>query len=70
MNKDILAGNWKILSGKVKEEWGKLTDNDVTEIDGKQQKLEGRLQERYGYNKAQIDEAINKFYKKHRVNDE
>ncbi|MGE0195994.1 MAG: CsbD family protein, partial [Methylocystis sp.] len=46
-----MAGNWKQFSGKVKEKWGKLTDDDVTRIDGRREQLEGLLQERYGYSK-------------------
>lgn len=48
MNQDRLAGEWKQFKGKVKEKWGKLTDDDLTYIDGKRDRLVGRLQERYG----------------------
>ena len=48
MNKDMIAGNWKQLTGKVKEQWGKLTDDDLTVIEGKRDQLIGRVQERYG----------------------
>lgn len=70
MNKDILSGNWKMLAGKVKEQWGKLTDDDLSEINGRQEKLLGRIQEKYGYTKLQAEQQINKFYEKHRVKDE
>jgi uncharacterized protein YjbJ (UPF0337 family) len=46
MDWNRVEGNWKEVKGKVKEKWGKLTDDDLTAIDGK---LEGRLQEQYGY---------------------
>ena len=49
MNKDIFQGDWKILKGKVKEKWGKLTDDDLTAINGKKDQLIGKLQKRYGY---------------------
>jgi len=57
MNTNILEGNWKQLQGNIKEQWGKLTDNDLTQIQGKRDKLEGVLQEKYGYskNKAQAE---------------
>src|SRR5262245_46769787 len=47
VNWDILKGNWKQLSGRVKSKWGKLTDDDLTVISGKKDELLGKLQERY-----------------------
>jgi uncharacterized protein YjbJ (UPF0337 family) len=64
MNNDILSGNWKQLAGKVKQQWGKLTDDDITKINGRQEELLGRIQERYGYNKEAAEKAIDEFYKK------
>ena len=49
MNEDILKGKWLEIKGRVKEKWGKLTDNDLREIEGKGEKLLGLLQKRYGY---------------------
>ncbi len=49
MNKDILKGKWLEIQGSVKERWGKLTDNDLDAIEGKDEKLLGLLQKRYGY---------------------
>ncbi len=65
MNKDIFAGNWKQLSGKIKQQWGELTDDEIAKINGKQEELLGRLQERYGYNKQQAEEAVNDFIKRY-----
>ncbi len=48
MNTDRIAGNWKQLTGKLKQKWAKLTDDDLREIDGKRDVLVGKLQERYG----------------------
>ena len=60
MNWDRAEGNWKQMTGKVKEQWGKLTDDDLTFINGKREQLEGRIQERYGIQRdtarKQIDE--------------
>ena len=53
MNKDEVSGNWKQFKGKVKEQWGKLTDDDMTIIEGKRDQLVGKIQERYGYQKDQ-----------------
>ncbi len=44
MNNDILKGNWKEVKGSVKEKWGKLTDDHLTEIDGKKDQLVGHIQ--------------------------
>src|ERR1700761_1051464 len=51
MDWNRVEGNWKQAKGKVKEQWGKLTDDDLDVIAGKQDQLEGRLQQRYGYAK-------------------
>jgi len=61
MSEDILKGKWKELKGSVKEKWGVLTDDDVTEVAGKTEKLVGILQEKYGYSKDKAQEEYNKF---------
>jgi len=48
MNWESHRRHWKQLTGKVKEQWGKLTEDDLTVIGGKQDQLVGRIQERYG----------------------
>jgi len=58
MDNDRIAGEWKQVSGKVKEKWGRLTDNDLTVANGRVEGLVGRLQERYGLEK----EAARKEY--------
>jgi uncharacterized protein YjbJ (UPF0337 family) len=63
MNKDQLAGKWKDLKGQVKEKWGKLTNDDLTAIEGKAEQLSGKLQERYGYAKEQAEKEIDEFCK-------
>jgi uncharacterized protein YjbJ (UPF0337 family) len=57
MNQDILKGKWQEIKGKIKERWGKLTDNDLVEIQGKGEKLLGLLQKKYGYirDKAELE---------------
>ena len=62
MNKDTIEGNWKQLKGKVKEQWGKLTDDDLDVINGKQQQLEGKIQERYGYAKDKAKQEVDSWY--------
>lgn len=55
MNNDIMEGNWKQLKGKVRENWGKLTDDDVDEIAGKKDNFVGKLQEKYGIEKDEAE---------------
>ena len=59
MNWDRIEGNWKEFKGKVKAQWGDLTDDDMTVIEGNRDQLEGRLQERYGYAKDKARQEVN-----------
>ena len=61
MNKDQADGNWKQFKGKVKEQWGKLTDDDLTVVEGKRDQLVGKIQERYGYQKDQAEKELNEW---------
>ena len=58
MNWDRIEGNWKEFKGKAKQQWGKLTDDDLAFVNGKREELSGRLQQRYGYAKDQADTEI------------
>ena len=58
MNKDEAGGNWKQLKGKFKEKWGKLTDDDMTVVEGKRDQLVGKIQERYGYEKDRAEKEV------------
>lgn len=68
MNWDQVKGNWKQFSGKIKEEWGDLTDDDLTEIEGKRDQLAGKLQERYGIAKEEAERRISDWESRHPVN--
>jgi uncharacterized protein YjbJ (UPF0337 family) len=59
MNKDRFLGKWKEFKGKIKEKWGKLTDDDITQIDGKWDQLSGKLQKKYGWTKEQTEREMN-----------
>lgn len=61
MNSDTIAGNWKQFKGKVKEQWGKLTDDDLEMIAGRRDQLLGKVQERYGVAKEQAEEQVRRF---------
>jgi uncharacterized protein YjbJ (UPF0337 family) len=58
MNWDRVEGNWKQFTGKVKEKWGKLTDDDLQVINGQQDQLVGRIQERYGVAKDEAQKQV------------
>jgi uncharacterized protein YjbJ (UPF0337 family) len=58
MNQDTLQGQWTQLKGRLREQWGKLTDDDLDQIEGRSEQLIGRLQERYGMAR---DEAQRQF---------
>jgi uncharacterized protein YjbJ (UPF0337 family) len=58
MDWNRVEGNWKEFRGKVKEQWGKLTDDDLTAINGKRGQLEGRLKQRSGFAKDQVRKNI------------
>jgi uncharacterized protein YjbJ (UPF0337 family) len=64
MNKDIFEGTWKQLTGQVKATWGKLTDDDMKQIEGNRDKLIGKLQERYGWTKEQATKEVDEQKKK------
>jgi uncharacterized protein YjbJ (UPF0337 family) len=66
MNRDRAEGNWKEFKGKVKEQWGKLTDDDMTVIEGNRDQLAGRLQQRYGLAKEEAERQVNEFRTRHR----
>ncbi|GLK74229.1 hypothetical protein GCM10017643_43470 [Ancylobacter dichloromethanicus] len=65
MNWDRIEGNWKQVKGQVRQQWGKLTDDDLDRLHGKREELEGVLQERYGLAKdeanRQVDEWSRRF---------
>ncbi len=58
MNWDRIEGNWKQFTGKVKEKWGQLTDDDITRVNGNREQLEGLLQQKYGYAKDRAKQEI------------
>jgi uncharacterized protein YjbJ (UPF0337 family) len=65
MNWDIATGNWKSFKGKVKEQWGKLTDDDLTRIEGQREQLVGVVQQRYGVAKDEAERQIRDWERLH-----
>ncbi len=60
---NLVAGNWKRLKGSVKRRWGKLTHNDIVEANGRRDILAGKIQARYGIDKAKADAQIEEWLK-------
>lgn len=61
MNSDVIKGKWKQLTGKIKERWGDLTDDDLQAADGHAEYLVGKLQERYGWSKERAEQEFRDF---------
>jgi len=66
MNRDRLEGKWKQLSGKVREQWGRLTDDRLSVIAGKHDQFAGSIQERYGIYKEQGERQFREFQRRNR----
>ena len=63
MNTDIIKGKWKQLNGKIKTQWGKLTNDDLTVAEGNRDYLAGKVQERYGVTKDAAEQQVRDFEK-------
>jgi uncharacterized protein YjbJ (UPF0337 family) len=58
MNRDTVKGNWKQFKGKVKEKWGKLTDDELDQAEGKAEQIVGILQKKYGMAKEEAERKV------------
>lgn len=65
MNQDRIEGRWKQFKGKVKEQWGKLTDDDLDVIAGRRDQLLGRIQQRHGLAKDEADRQVRDWERTH-----
>jgi uncharacterized protein YjbJ (UPF0337 family) len=61
MNRDIAKGNFTQLKGKIKQQWGKLTDDEIDQMEGNAEILAGKLQERYGLNRDDAERQAKEF---------
>jgi uncharacterized protein YjbJ (UPF0337 family) len=59
MNWDRIEGNWKQFKGKAREQWGKLTDDEIDQMQGQREQLVGRVQERYGIARDEAERQVN-----------
>ena len=64
MDWNRIEGNWKQLKGKIREQWGHLTDDDLDKIAGKREQFEGKIQERYGITKDQARKDVDDWIKR------
>jgi uncharacterized protein YjbJ (UPF0337 family) len=67
MNWDRIEGEWKQIKGSVKEQWGKLTDDDLDVAAGKRDQLVGKVQNRYGIAKDEAEKQIDDWAAKHKA---
>ena len=61
MNQDTLKGQWTQLRGRLREQWGKLTDDDLDRIQGQTEQLVGRIQERYGVARDEAERQVDEW---------
>jgi uncharacterized protein YjbJ (UPF0337 family) len=66
VDENILKGKWHQLKGELKSQWGKLTDDDLDRAEGDAEKLIGRVQERYGYQRDEAKREVDDFVRRHR----
>jgi uncharacterized protein YjbJ (UPF0337 family) len=63
MNRDQWQGKWKELKGIIKEKWGQLTEDDLTQLEGNRDRLAGLVQQKYGLAKEEVERQIREFEK-------
>lgn len=64
-NWDVISGGWKQFSGKIKEQWGRLTEDELVQINGKRESLEGMLQQKYGYTPDEAKREVDNWMSSH-----
>ncbi len=65
MKDDILKGKWKEIKGSIKQKWGELTDDDLTQAEGSRDKMIGALQKRYGYTKDKAEKEYDDYMRQY-----
>lgn len=66
MNRDTLRGQWNQLKGQVRKQWGKLTDDELDQIQGDAEILIGKIQQRYGYSREQAEQEFDRWSQEER----
>lgn len=67
MNMDTIKGRWTELKGKIKQEWSKLSDDDLKGVEGNMDEISGRIQKVYGYTKEKAHQEYSSFKKRHNI---
>lgn len=67
MNTDIIQGKWHQLKGSAKAQWGKLTDDELDQVNGEGEKLVGLVQERYGYARQRAQQEVDSFFARQKM---
>jgi len=65
MNADILKGKWKEIKGQIREQWGELTDDEIAQVEGTEERLVGLLQKKYGYAKDEAEAKYKEFMERY-----
>ncbi len=65
MNQEQFKGSWDQLKGELKKQWGKLTDDDLLQVEGDQDKFNGTIQKRYGEMKEEVSKWVDRWYARH-----
>ena len=63
MNSDQIQGKWKQLAGSFREQFGRITNDDIAQLDGQREQLIGKLQEKYGETKEEAERRFNEWSK-------
>lgn len=66
-NKDVAQGNLRQIKGRIREEWGKLTDDEIEQLEGREDRLSGLLQKKYGMAEADAEREVRRFKEKNRL---
>lgn len=67
MTWEEIKGNWKQFRGRIKDQWGELTNDDLDRIEGKREQLEGAIQKRYGKTKEMVKSEVEDWMKGQKV---
>jgi uncharacterized protein YjbJ (UPF0337 family) len=67
LNEDQFKGNWKQFKGELKKKWANFTDDDLLYIEGRRDKLEGKIQERYGDRKEEVNKWVDEWFDQHKT---
>ena len=63
MNEDIIKGKWQEIKGAIQKKWGKITDDDIAEINGSREKLSGKIQKNYGLARDEVEKQMKEWEK-------